>query len=77
MQTVSENACFGGTQGVYTHASTACSCDMTFGLFLPEEAKDGPVPVLWYLLCSPIPRRAVKVWRMMRITIWAKARASM
>ncbi len=49
MQTVSENACFGGTQGVYTHASTACSCDMTFGLFLPEEAKDGPVPVLWYL----------------------------
>ncbi|MEO9780867.1 MAG: S-formylglutathione hydrolase [Sedimentitalea sp.] len=49
MQTVSENACFGGTQGVYSHKSTACSCDMTFGLFLPEEAKDGPVPVLWYL----------------------------
>ena len=22
---------------------------MTFGLFLPEEARDGPVPVLWYL----------------------------
>ena len=22
---------------------------MTFGLFLPEEAKDGPVPLLWYL----------------------------
>ena len=49
MQTQSENACFGGTQGVYTHASKACSCDMTFGLFLPQEAKDGPVPVLWYL----------------------------
>jgi len=49
MQTQSENACFGGTQGVYTHPSTACSCDMTFGLFLPEEAKDGPVPLLWYL----------------------------
>lgn len=49
MQTVSENACFGGTQGVYSHKSTACSCDMTFGLFLPEEAKDGPVPLLWYL----------------------------
>ncbi|MEO0371089.1 MAG: S-formylglutathione hydrolase [Pseudomonadota bacterium] len=49
MQTQSENACFGGVQGVYTHASKACSCDMTFGLFLPEEAKDGPVPVLWYL----------------------------
>ena len=49
METQSENACFGGVQGVYSHASEACSCDMTFGLFLPEEAKDGPVPVLWYL----------------------------
>ncbi|MEL7252529.1 MAG: S-formylglutathione hydrolase [Pseudomonadota bacterium] len=49
METQSENACFGGVQGVYTHASKACACDMTFGLFLPEEAKDGPVPVLWYL----------------------------
>jgi len=49
METVSENACFGGVQGVYTHASKACACDMTFGLFLPDEARDGPVPVLWYL----------------------------
>lgn len=49
METISENACFGGVQGVYRHASTACKCDMTFGLFLPAEAKDGPVPVLWYL----------------------------
>lgn len=49
MQTLSENACFAGTQGVYTHNSNACSCDMTFGLFLPQEAKDGPVPLLWYL----------------------------
>ncbi|MFV2051489.1 S-formylglutathione hydrolase [Aliiroseovarius sp. YM-037] len=49
METVSENRCFGGTQGVYTHTSSACACDMTFGLFLPEAAEDGPVPVLWYL----------------------------
>lgn len=49
MKTISENACFGGTQGVYSHPSTACACEMTFGLFLPEEARDGPVPVLWYL----------------------------
>ncbi len=49
METVSENRCFGGTQGVYTHRSSACNCDMTFGLFLPEEANDGPVPLLWYL----------------------------
>ncbi|MCV2864072.1 S-formylglutathione hydrolase [Albidovulum sediminicola] len=49
MQTVSENKCFGGVQGVYRHASEACGCDMTFGLFLPKETADGPVPVLWYL----------------------------
>lgn len=49
IETVSENACFGGVQGVYRHASAVTGCDMTFGLFLPAEAKDGPVPVLWYL----------------------------
>ena len=49
MKTISENACFGGTQGVYSHVSDTCGCDMTFGLFLPAEAEDGPVPVLWYL----------------------------
>ena len=49
MKTVSENRAFGGVQGVYTHASTACACDMTFGLFLPAEAEEGPVPLLWFL----------------------------
>ena len=49
MEAVAENKCFGGVQGVYYHASKATGCDMTFGLFLPEEARDGPVPVLWYL----------------------------
>jgi S-formylglutathione hydrolase len=49
MKTVSENTCFGGTQGVYTHTSDVCGVDMTFGLFLPAEAQDGQVPVLWYL----------------------------
>jgi len=49
MDTISENRCFGGTQGVYRHASECTGTDMTFGLFLPAEAMDGPVPVLWYL----------------------------
>ena len=49
MDVVSENKCFDGMQGVYTHASEICQCDMTFGLFLPAEAKESPVPVLWYL----------------------------
>ena len=49
METLSENKCFGGTQGVYRHSSKACQCDMTFAVFLPEEAASGHVPVLWYL----------------------------
>lgn len=49
MKTVSENKCFDGIQGVYTHSSTATKTDMTFGLFLPQEAQVGPVPILWYL----------------------------
>ncbi|MCL4068522.1 S-formylglutathione hydrolase [Pseudomonas sp. GX19020] len=49
MKTISENRCFGGVQGVYSHASETTRTDMTFGLFLPEGAEDGPVPLLWYL----------------------------
>ena len=49
MKTISENRCFGGVQGVYSHRSEATDCDMTLGLFLPEQAEEGAVPVLWYL----------------------------
>ena len=49
METVSTEKSFGGNQGVYRHSSDATSCDMSFALFLPPQAQDGPVPVLWYL----------------------------
>lgn len=51
MKTLSENTAFGGTQGVYSHQSEACNCEMTFAVYLPPAAKEGPVPVpvLWYL----------------------------
>lgn len=49
MRTISESRAFGGVQGVYAHPSTACGGDMTFGLYLPEQAEDGPVPLLWFL----------------------------
>jgi S-formylglutathione hydrolase len=49
MKTVSESAAFGGVQGVFSHASEACGCDMTFAVYLPPQASAGPVPVLWYL----------------------------
>lgn len=49
MKVISENRSYGGTQGVYTHDSNVTGTQMTFGLFQPVEAKDGPVPVLWFL----------------------------
>ena len=49
METVSENRAFGGVQGVYRHASAVCGCEMTFGLYLPPQAAEGPVPLVWYL----------------------------
>jgi len=49
MKTLSQSRCFGGVQGVHSHASQATGCEMTFGLFLPQEAEYGPVPLLWYL----------------------------
>ncbi len=49
MKIISEHKCFGGMQGVYSHRSDATGCDMTFGLFLPEQVRGGPVPVLWFL----------------------------
>jgi len=49
MKTISENASFGGTQGVYSHQSDACACEMTFAVYMPPQAVDGLVPVVWYL----------------------------
>ena len=43
------NKCFGGKQGVYTHQSTSTGTEMTFAVYEPPQAADGPVPVLWYL----------------------------
>ncbi len=49
MKTISTAKSHGGVQGVYSHASEACACDMTFAVFVPPQAKDGPCPVVWYL----------------------------
>ncbi len=49
MELVSRNACFGGTQAVYRHQSEVCGVAMTFGVYLPPQAKSRSVPVLWYL----------------------------
>ena len=49
IEVVSENRCFGGKQAVYTHPSNTCGVEMTFAVYLPPQAEDGPVPALWYL----------------------------
>ena len=49
METLSTDKSFGGVQGVYRHHSAVTGCDMTFAVYLPPQAEDGPVPVLWYL----------------------------
>jgi S-formylglutathione hydrolase len=47
--TVAQSLCFGGTQGVYAHASAATGCRMRFGLFLPPQAGRQRVPVAYWL----------------------------
>jgi len=45
----SEQACFGGRMGFYTHASTETGTTMRFGVYLPPQAAHRPVPALYYL----------------------------
>ncbi|MEM1277453.1 MAG: S-formylglutathione hydrolase [Pseudomonadota bacterium] len=49
METVSENVCFSGIQGVYTHYSNTTNCKMTFAVYLPPMVASEKVPCLWYL----------------------------
>jgi S-formylglutathione hydrolase len=49
MNIISQATAFGGMQGVFSHASEACNCDMTFAVFVPPQAIKEPCPVLWYL----------------------------
>jgi len=48
-QTVSEQASFGGTQCVYSHASQELGCDMRFAVYTPPGASDEPKPVVFWL----------------------------
>ena len=48
-ETLSEQACFGGVQGFYRHASTSCAGPMRFAVYQPPQAVQGRCPVLYYL----------------------------
>jgi S-formylglutathione hydrolase len=50
IETLSRARAFGGTQGVYRHASRETGTEMTFSLFVPPQAASGAkLPVVWYL----------------------------
>ena len=40
---------FGGWLKRYTHTSQSCNCEMTFSVYLPPQAENKKVPVLYYL----------------------------
>jgi S-formylglutathione hydrolase len=40
---------FGGWIKTYTHSSPSCNCTMRFSIYLPPQADEGPVPVLYWL----------------------------
>ncbi len=49
MERIEHRACFGGWQEVHRHRSAVLGCDMNFAVYLPPQARLGPVPVLYWL----------------------------
>ena len=49
LQIVEEHACFDGVQRIYRHESKTIGLPMRFSAYLPPQAKEGRVPVLFYL----------------------------
>ncbi len=47
--TRSEQACFGGVIGFYSHASTEIGAEMKFSVFMPPNASARPLPALYFL----------------------------
>lgn len=49
LETISETRSHHGTQGVYRHAASSTSTDMTFSVFVPDHEAGTTLPVVWYL----------------------------
>jgi S-formylglutathione hydrolase len=49
MERTETHAAFGGTQEVWKHQSTAVSCEMKVGVYLPPQAKTQKCPVVYWL----------------------------
>lgn len=46
---LSEQRCYDGTVASYQHHSTSNNCGMSFSVYLPPQAENNKVPVLYYL----------------------------
>ena len=49
IEQIGANQSFGGQQLRYQHQSAVLNCEMTFSIYLPPQAAQGPVPVLYWL----------------------------
>ena len=49
IETISEQRCFGGTQGFYRHDSSRCGGSMRLAVFQPPQASQERCAVLYYL----------------------------
>ncbi|KAJ8921062.1 hypothetical protein NQ315_015858 [Exocentrus adspersus] len=49
LKEVSSNKSFGGWQKVYSHESSELGCTMKFGIYLPPQAEENKLPVIYWL----------------------------
>jgi S-formylglutathione hydrolase len=49
MEILSQHRCFGGVQYFARHASTECAGPMRVAVYEPPQARERPVPVIYYL----------------------------
>ena len=49
MEQIDAHKSFGGQQLRFRHRSKVLNCDMTFSIYLPPQAEQGPVPALYWL----------------------------
>ncbi len=49
MEQIDAHLAFGGQQLRFKHHADTLSCETTFSIYLPHQADDGPVPVLYWL----------------------------
>ncbi|KAE8747386.1 hypothetical protein FOCC_FOCC005853 [Frankliniella occidentalis] len=45
----SSSKCFGGVQKIFSHDSKELGCKMNFAIYLPPQAEDGKVPLIFWL----------------------------